>query len=181
MDRGPQFNEDDDETQFNIDDYMNKFNLNQDSLQRWTIGSLGLESNPKLITPYNTQFKWPKEYISQTMPRQAGADSRKMIHDHLDKLGLVDRSNPEMPMVTVRRMGKPRAGVTNASYHPKWGETERSSWGGFGRGKNSRENSGEVGVYEWKVPLEHVIGHGHPEEYELFVVHHPSTKVNRVR
>jgi hypothetical protein len=158
----------------------------EDSLQGWITGDPMLDvEDDETNYPNNEQYQWPSGYISQVMPRDTGMQARLDLHNHLEKHGLVDRTNPAMPTVRLRRVGKPNVGVTNASYIPNWGtrssantaELEKS---GYGKGRRSREEGGDIGLYEWDVPLEHVLGSGMTAEGEVFAVHHPSTKINRV-
>jgi hypothetical protein len=156
------------------------------SLEGWITGDPMIEDgDDETKYPNNEQYQWPSEYISQVMPRDSGAQARLELHKHLDKHGLVDRTNPDMPTVRLRRIGKPRVGVTNASYIPNWGtrssaDTAELEQSGYGKGKRSREESGDIGLYEWDAPLEHVLGSGMTAEGEVFAVHHPSTTINRV-
>jgi hypothetical protein len=128
--------------------------------------------------PNNEQYKWPKEYIGQVMKRGTGHAARMELQNHLEKNGLVDRSNPDNPTVTLRRVGMPRTGVTNASYIPDWGSKDDLTSTGYGKGTTASDG---LGLYEWQAPLEHVLGSGMTAEGEVFAVHHPSIKVNRIK
>jgi len=153
-----------------------------DSLEGWIMGDALKEGEDEESFPNNENFKWPKDYISQVMPRDTGLQARLDLHNHLEKNGLVDRTNPNMPTVKLRRVGKPTVGVTNASYIPDWGHNHKTDLESTGYGKSieSREENGEVGLYEWDAPLEHVLGSGMTAEGEVFAVHHPSTRTTKL-
>jgi hypothetical protein len=153
----------------------------EDSLQGWITGDPMLEDHEdETKYPHNEQYPWPKDYVNQVMPRDTGLQARLDLHNHLEKHGLVDRTNPNMPTVKLRRVGKPTVGVTNASYLPNWGNGDLSN-SGYGKSNESREENGEIGLYEWNAPLEHVLGSGMTVEGEVFAVHHPSTQATRLK
>lgn len=178
---------------FDVDAHIEKLPRPREadaSLNSWIAGEPELDDDETEAEKYpnNEQYKWPSEYIRQVMPRDTGLQARLDLHNHLERSGLVDRTNPDMPMVTLRRVGRPRVGVTNASYIPSWGNTVRGepptaesvAKSGYGWSKRSRETDNSIGLYEWQVPLEHILGSGMTSEGEVFAVHHPSTKVNRI-
>lgn len=172
---------------FNLNKHMSKLpqpTAAETSLEGWVIGDALQDGEDEESFPNNENYKWPRDYIGQVMPRDSGLQARLELHNHLEKHGLVDRTNPNMPTVRLRRIGKPTVGVTNASYVPNWGAHNTDAAGleksGYGKGRRSREEGGDVGLYEWDAPLEHVLGSGMTAEGEVFAVHHPSTKINRV-
>lgn len=91
---------------------------------------------------------WPHKYLEEVAD---DPNYQEMLHGNLRRMGFGDT-------VRVRRRGEPRGPITNVSADPNW------------EGKIS---SGEM--HEWEVPLEHVVGFGHPQESELFV-RHPNTE-----
>lgn len=127
------------------------------------------------------EYPWPKPFVDASMKAQRGFPAREHIQNHLLDQGLVKDVNG-VSMVTLRRVGKPSAGVTNASYLPSWGESTKSdgsySTGGYGTPEN--QNPETAGTWEWDVPLHHVLGHGMASEGEVFAVHHPSIEPRRI-
>jgi hypothetical protein len=117
-----------------------------------------------------TQSKYPAAYLKEANHPDAGFEHRDYIQRNLHRMGFVNDDNT----VTVRRVGEPRAPFANVSILPKWGESNNSTYG-----QDSRSNS-DSSVYEWKVPIHHVVGLGHDMEGELWVLHHPSTKITKI-
>lgn len=126
-------------------------------------------------------YPWPKPFVNASMKAQRGFEARENVQNHIINQGLV-KDDGGVPMVTLRRIGKPSAGVTNASYLPDWGQSQNKegkySTGGYGR--PAQEDPETAGTWEWEVPLHHVIGHGMASEGEVFAVHHPSIQPRRV-
>jgi hypothetical protein len=88
--------------------------------------------------------RWPSTYLDEATN---DANYQQSLQGNLRRMGYQDR-------VTLRRRGEPRGPITNASLFPDW---------------EGKASSGDL--HEWQVPIEHVVGYGHPDEGEVFVRH----------
>jgi hypothetical protein len=114
--------------------------------------------------------QYPDTYLKEANHPDEGWEHRDSLQRNLRRMGFVNHDNT----VTVRRIGAPRAPFANVSIHPKWGESNNPTYGQHDRAQ------GDTGVYTWNVPLHHVVGYGHEGEGEIWVLHHPSTKITKI-
>lgn len=86
---------------------------------------------------------WPEEYLQEVLENP---EYQRALQDNLRRMGWGDE-------VTVVRRGDPEGRIANGSLDPDW----------QGRGYGQDES-----INEYRVPLESVIGVGHPNEAEVF-------------
>lgn len=93
---------------------------------------------------------WPTEYLDHM---EGDQEAREALHSSLRHFGASDT-------VDIVRRGPVRPGINNASLHPDWAKTDEELAAEFPEyGKQ---------VHHRTIPLEKIIGIGHPPEGEVF-------------